>query len=498
MLDGLLQGIIVAFSVSGILYCFVGAFIGNVIGVLPGIGPLAAVSMLLPITYSLDMTGGLMMLAGIYYGASFGGATTSILLNLPGTAAHAVTCLDGHPMAVQGRAGSALFMAMFASFCGVCVGIVLMIFFSPALSNLAISFGPTEYFTLMALGLLAAAVLTTGSPIKGVASVMLGLIFGEIGTDVISGVVRFSFGVPELQDGVSLVVIAMAFFGVSDVFANAGSADKTAFITEQKITGNSIRPAKGEMLRSMKSIGRGSIVGSFFGILPGAGGTISSFIAYAIEKKVSREPGKFGQGAIEGVAGPEAANSAASITAFIPTLTLGIPGAAIMALMLGALMIHNVRPGPLMIVQHPEIFWGLVVSFFIGNFLLLVMNIPMIRLWVRLLTVPYRTIYPIILLLISVGVYSTNNDLVDVLFVLAFGVFGYVIACLKFQAAPLLLGFVLGPMMETHFRRALLVSDGDLMIFLTRPVSGTAIVVMVLMLIVVTYRRLKGHAPTSS
>lgn len=491
MIDNLLLGFSTAFSLHNLLYSFIGVFVGNLIGVLPGIGALAAISMLLPITYGLEPTGALMMLAGIYYGTSFGGATTSILLNLPGTASHAVVCVDGHPMAKQGRAGSAIFIAMFASFLGVCVGIVLMMFFSPMLTNAAFLFGPAEYFALMLLGLLAASALTTGSPLKGIASVVIGLIFGVIGTDVNSGVARFDFGVPELQDGLSLVALAMGLFGIADVLANAGLLGEGTFITNSKIKGGSIRPAKGEIKQSMPAIARGAASGSFFGILPGAGGTIASFMSYALEKKLAKKPERFGRGAIEGVAGPEAANSSAAITSFIPTLTLGIPGDAVMALMLGAMMIHNITPGPQLMAEHPSLFWGLLVSFWLGNLLLLLLNIPLIGMWVKLLSVPYRLIYPTVLFLICIGVYSSNNNLFDVGIVLAVGAFGYVATSLGFQPAPLLLGFVLGPMVEENFRRAMLLSRGDMTVLLTRPISGVCMAIAFLMLAMVAYKRLR-------
>jgi TctA family transporter len=358
MIDNLILGFQTAFSLHNLMYAFVGVVLGNLIGVLPGIGALAAISMLLPITYGLDPTGALLMLAGLYYGTSFGGATTSILLNLPGTASHAVVCVDGNPLARQGRGGQAIFMAMFASFLGVCVGIVLMMFFSPMLVDVAFLFGPSEYFALMLMGLLAASTLTSGSPLKGIASVVVGLIFGVVGTDVNSGVARFDFGIPELQDGIALVALAMGLFGITDVLANAANLGEGTLLTKG-IGGQSVRPGKGEIRKAMPSIARGSVIGSALGILPGAGGTMASFMSYATEKKASRTPELFGRGAMEGVSGPESANSSAAITAFIPTLTLGIPGDAVMALMLGALMIHNITPGPQLMVEYPAMFWGL-------------------------------------------------------------------------------------------------------------------------------------------
>lgn len=495
MLENVLLGFSTALSLENLMYCFFGVFVGNLIGVLPGIGALAAISMLLPITYGLDPIGALMMLAGIYYGTSFGGATTSILLNLPGTAAHAVVCVDGNPMSKQGRAGSALFIAMFASFFGVSVGVVMMMLFSPMLSEAAFLFGPSEYFALMLLGLLAASTLTTGSPLKGVAMVLVGLIFGVIGTDVNSGVARYDFGIPELQDGLSLVALAMGLFGVADVMANAGMLGKGSMVTQSRLSGKSIRPAKGEVKQSMPSIVRGAAGGSFFGILPGAGGTLAAFMSYALEKRIAKQPERFGRGAIEGVAGPESANSSAAITAFIPTLSLGIPGDAVMALMLGALMIHNIAPGPMFMAEHPAMFWGLLLSFWIGNIMLLLLNIPLIGMWVKMISVPYRFIFPTVLFLISIGVYSANNNLFDVGMVLALGVFGYVTTRLGFEPAPLLLGFVLGPMVEENFRRALLLSRGDMTVFLTRPISGICITLAIIMLSYVAYKRLRKPAP---
>ncbi len=491
VIQNLMGGFVIALSPNHLLYSFIGVFMGNLIGVLPGIGPLAAISMLLPVTYSLEPTGALMMLAGIYYGAQYGGATTSILLNLPGVASHAVTCLDGHPMAKKGKGGAALFMSMFASFIGATIGILLMMFFSPLLVDMAFKFGPAEYFAMMMLGLLAASTLAKGSPLKGIAMVVVGLVAGVIGTDVNSGVARFAFDVPELTDGIALVALAMGLFGISDILANANRIGTGNTVKESKITMRSLRLDKGEMKRSWLPILRGTGIGSFFGILPGTGSTIASFISYAVEKKVSKTPERFGHGAIEGVAGPEASNNAAAQTAFIPTMSLGIPGDAVMALMLGALMIHNIQPGPQMITQHPTIFWGLIASFWIGNLLLLVLNIPLIGMWVKLLTVPYRLIYPAVLFFICVGVYSTNNNMFDVGSVLVIGIFGYITMRLGFEPAPLLLGFVLGPMVEENFRRALLLSRGDMSVFVSRPISGTFMALCAALLLAVAYSRLR-------
>lgn len=491
MFDNLMLGAATAFSLHNLLYAFIGVLLGNIIGVLPGIGALAAISMLLPVTYGLDPIGALLMLAGLYYGTSFGGATTSILLNLPGTPSHAIVCVEGNPLARQGKGGVAIFMAMFSSFVGVAIGILVMTFFSPILTDLALVFGPAEYFSLMLLGLMAASTLTTGSPLKGIVSVVIGLLLGVIGIDVNSGVSRLSFGFPELQDGISLVALAMGLFGISDVLANAGHLGDGAIIANGNVKSSNMRPDLKTFRQSGGAIGRGSIVGSVLGILPGAGGSMASFMSYAVEKKVSRTPERFGKGAIEGVSGPEAANSSAAITAFIPTLTLGIPGDAIMALMLGALMIHNITPGPLLMMDHPELFWGLLVSFGIGNLMLLMLNIPLIKVWVKLLSVPYRLTYPVIIFLIAIGVYSANNNLFDVSIVLIIGVFGYLAASLGYQPAPLLLGFVLGPMLEENFRRALILSRGDLTVFFTEPISGWIMVCTILILLAVGVNQLR-------
>lgn len=494
MWENVLIGIDSAFSLHNLFFAFVGVFVGNLIGVLPGVGALTAISMLLPITYGLDPAAALMMLAGLYYGSSYGGATTTILLNLPGTPTHAVVSLDGHPMARQGRAGAALLMGMLASFIGASVGVVLISVAGPLFVQIAFKFGPAEYFSLMLLGLLAASTLSSGSPVKGVSMVVVGLILGIVGTDVNTGVARFTFDVPDLQDGLALVAVAMGLFGISDVLRNTNKIGEGTVISKGKIGWRAMRLEKGEFISSASAIGRGAGLGSFFGVLPGTGGTIASFISYAIEKKVNKNSNKFGKGAIEGVAGPESANSSAAITAFIPTLSLGIPGDAVMALMLGAMMIHNVLPGPQMMVEHPDVFWGLIVSFWIGNFFLLLLNVPLISMWVKILSVPYRLIYPAILLFICLGVFSTNNNLFDILVVLSIGIFGCMALGLKFEPAPLLLGFVLGPMMEENFRRALLLSRGDMMVFIERPISGVCIAIGIAIVAMVLFGRMKRRA----
>lgn len=491
MFENLLLGISTALSVHNLLYAFVGVLLGNIIGVLPGIGAMAALAMLLPVTYGLDPIGSMLMLAGLYYGTSFGGATTAILLNLPGTSEHAVVCLDGHPLAKQGRAGPAIFIAMFASFVGVSAGIVLVMFFSPLLSDMAFLFGPTEYFSLLLMGLLAASSVSTSSPLKGIAAVFLGCFLGTVGSDANTGVERFTFGIAELAEGLSIVALAMGLFGLTDVLNNVGTLREGSVISGAKVDRKSIRPSADDMKRSVGPMARGSALGSLIGVLPGAGSTLAAFLSYIVEKRVSRTPERFGSGAIEGVAGPESSNSSSSITSFIPTLTLGIPGDAVMALMLGALMIHDITPGPQLITQHPELFWGLVVSFWIGNFMLMVMNIPFIGIWVKLLSVKYRFIYPVILFLIAIGVYSGSNTLFEVGEVMAIGVAGAIFAYYGFQPAPIIIGVILGPMLEENFRRAMLLSRGDVSVFVTKPISAVFIGAIVLFLTFVVLREVR-------
>ncbi|MBY6346424.1 tripartite tricarboxylate transporter permease [Providencia rettgeri] len=487
ILSNLMHGFSVAFQLDNLMWAVFGVFMGNLIGVLPGMGVLAAISILLPLTYAMTPTAALIMLAGIYYGSQYGGGITSIMLNLPGTASHAVACLDGNPMARNGKAGSALFMLMLSSFFGATIGILAMILFSPVLVNVAFKFGPAEYFSMMMLGLLAGATLAKGSAIKGVAMVVMGLIFGVVGTDVNSGVSRFDFNIPELQDGLQIVALAMGLFGIADFLKNINRINSGHTKTIGKVSGRSLRPEKGDIKQSRGALVRGTAIGAAFGILPGTGPTIASFIAYATEKKVAKNPERFGRGAIEGIASPEAATSASTQTSFIPTLSLGIPGDPVMALMLGALIIHGIQPGPQMVVEHADMFWGLIASFWVGNILLLVLNLPLIGMWVRLLSVPFKYLYPAALFFVCVGVYSTNNNLFDVNIVLLFGVLGYFFMRLRFEAAPLLLGFVLGPMVEENFRRALLLSRGDPMIFLERPISMVFIIACVLLMLGLTY-----------
>ncbi|WP_119153511.1 tripartite tricarboxylate transporter permease [Caldimonas tepidiphila] len=471
ILSSLMTGLGSAMAPVTLLYCFVGVLLGTLIGVLPGIGALATISLLLPITYHIPPTAAIVMLAGVYYGAQYGGSTASILLNLPGTPSSAVACMDGYPMAKRGRAGVALFMTTVASFVGAMLGLVVLIAFSPAIADLGLKFGPAEYFAMMLLGLIAASTLASGSPAKGIAMVVLGLILGMVGTDVNSGVPRFDFGVPELMDGINLVALAMGVFGVSEVIASINKV--RASDVKEKITMRSMMPNRQELKDSALPMLRGTAIGGFFGALPGTGSSIASFMSYAVEKKVAKDPSRFGQGAIEGVTAPESANNAAAQTAFVPTLSLGIPGDAVMALMLGALIIHGIQPGPMLMAEQPDLFWGLIVSFAIGNIMLVILNIPLIGVWVAILRIPYRVLYPAILVFIALGVYSVNNNTFDILMVAAIGAAGYAMSVLRFEPAPLLLGFILGPLMEEHLRRALLLSRGDPMVFVDRPISAS-------------------------
>jgi TctA family transporter len=470
-LDGLLFGLQAALVPQTLLYCFIGVFLGTLIGVLPGIGALAAISLLLPTTYYIEPTAAIVMLAGVYYGAQYGGSTASILLNLPGTPSSVVACLDGYPMAKEGRAGVALFMTTIASFVGSMLGILVLVLFAPSIAELGLKFGAAEYFSMMVLGLIAASTLASGSPVKGLAMVVLGLLIGTIGVDVNSGQARFDFGILQLMDGVNLVALAMGIFGVSEIIASVLRAREG--VVADKITMRSMLPRRQEVKDSVVPMLRGTGVGGFFGALPGTGASIASFMSYALEKRVAKDPSRFGKGAIEGLTAPEAANNAAAQTAFVPTLSLGIPGDAVMALMLGALIMHGIQPGPRLMTEQPELFWGLIVSFGIGNVMLLILNIPLIGIWVAILKIPYRMLYPAILVFIGLGVYSVNSNTFDILMVAVIGLMGYGMMVMRFEAAPLLLGFVLGPLMEENLRRALLISRGQMSTFIDRPISAT-------------------------
>jgi TctA family transporter len=480
IIAGFGQGLMVAVQPENLLYCFVGVFLGTFIGVLPGIGSMAAISMLLPLTFYLDPTAAIVMIAGVYYGAEYGGSIASILMNIPGTPSSSITCIDGYPMAREGRAGIALFTSAIASFGGGIIGMVVMAVLAPALATLALNFGPTEYFAVILLGLVAASAVSNGSPVKGVAMVAAGLMLGTVGVDITTGAERFTMGIPEMRDGVHLVIVAMGLFGVGELItsirANATGAH------QNDIDYKKFYPTRAEWKSMFGPVWRGAGIGSFFGALPGTGQTVASAVAYAVEKKVSPNRANFGKGAVEGVAVPEAANNSATQTAFIPTLTLGVPGSASMALVIGALMMYGIVPGPRLLVDHADLFWGLVASFLIGNILLLILNIPMIGLWVRLLRIPYKYMYPTIIVLICMGVYSLNNNVFDIWLTLVFGWAGYLMKLFRFEPAPFLIGFVLGPMMEEQLRRAMLLSRGDPTTFLTRPISGTLIVITVLLL----------------
>ncbi|UDM51338.1 tripartite tricarboxylate transporter permease [Cupriavidus sp. MP-37] len=482
LLTNLSLGFSTALTFQNLAYAFLGCVLGTLIGVLPGLGPLATIAMLLPVTYTLPPVAALIMLAGIYYGAQYGGSTTAILVNLPGESSSVVTTIDGYQMARRGRAGVALATAGLGSFFAGCVATMILAAFAAPLSELAFKFGPAEYFSLMVLGLIGAVVLASGSLVKAIAMIVLGLLLGLVGTDVNSGAARFSFDVPELTDGLNFVSVAMGIFGFAEIIANLEQKEHRETFTDH-IT--NLFPTKEDFKRMIPAVLRGTALGSALGILPGGGASLASFAAYSLEKKTSKYPQEFGKGAIEGVAGPESANNAASQTSFIPLLTLGIPPNAVMALMVGAMTIHNIQPGPQVMTSNPALFWGLIASMWIGNLMLIVLNLPLIGIWVKLLKVPYRYLYPAILTFCCIGVYSVQNTTFDVFQTAAFGVVGYLFIKLRCEPAPLLLGFVLGPMMEENFRRSLLLSRGDFSVFVTRPLSlGLLIAAAVLVVIV--------------
>jgi TctA family transporter len=490
LFSNLALGFQTAISASALIYCVVGVTVGTFIGVLPGIGPLAAIGMLLPLTFYAPPTEALIMLAGIYYGSQYGGSTASILLNLPGTAGAAVTCLDGYPMARQGRAGVALFLTTVASFVGGVIGVVVLAAFAPALARVALSFGSPEYFSLMVLGLIMAALVGEGSQLRSLAMVIFGLLLGIVGIDVSTGQPRFMFDWNELGGGINLVIIATGLFGVAEIMANAGRM-RDPVMKPADISFRSMIPTREDMRLSWGATLRGTAIGSAIGILPGAGAALSTFIAYAVEKRVAKDPSRFGKGAVEGVVAPEASNNAAAQTAFVPTLSLGIPGDAVVALMLGALVIHGVVPGPRLIIDNPEMFWGLTVSFLIGNVLLVILNLPLVGIWVRLLLIPYRMLFPAILVFICIGVYSLNYSSFDVAMVIVFGVIGYALRLMQFSPAPLLLGLVLGPMLEQNLRRSLLIARGDPTIFFQRPISAVLLGGAVLLILVIARGELR-------
>jgi putative tricarboxylic transport membrane protein len=475
-------GFSVALSYQNLFYCFMGVILGTLIGVLPGIGPVATIAMLLPVTFTLQPISALIMLAGIYYGAQYGGSTTAILVNLPGESASVVTCIDGYQMARKGRAGAALGVSALGSFFAGCVATIIIALFAPPLAEVALKFGPAEYFSLMVLGLIAATVLASGSLIKAIAMVILGLLLGLVGTDVNSGVARFAFGVSELSDGIGFVSVAMGVFGFAEIIGNLEQKGTREVFTK-RVTG--LLPTWQDIKDCTPSVLRGTALGSFLGILPGGGALLASFAAYTLEKKVSWNSANFGKGAIQGVAAPESANNAGAQTSFIPLLTLGIPSNPVMALMIGAMMIQGIAPGPQVMTERPQLFWGMIASMWVGNLMLVVLNLPLIGMWIKLLTIPYRLLYPAILLFCCVGVYSLSNSPFDVMQTAVFGVVGYIWVKLECEPAPLILGFILGPLMEENLRRAMLLSRGDPLVFFQRPISLTMLVIAALLLLVV-------------
>lgn len=488
LLQHLALGLSVALTPENLFYCFMGCLLGTLIGILPGIGPVPTIAMLLPLTYVLPPTAGLIMLAGIYYGAQYGGSTTAILVALPGETSAVVTVIDGHQMARNGRAGSALAIAALGSFFAGTVATFLLAAFAPPLTEIAFKFGPAEYFSLMVTGLVGAVVLASGSLIKAICMIVLGLLIGIIGTDVNSGVARFDFNIPELQDGVDFAVVAMGVFGLAEILNNLAQRENRVNITD-KI--GKLYPNKQEFKESYPAVIRGTALGSALGILPGGGAVLSSFASYTLEKKITKQPERFGKGHPAGLAGPESANNAAAQTSFIPLLTLGIPGNAVMALMVGAMTIHSIQPGPQVMATHPELFWALIVSMWIGNLMLVVLNLPLIGLWIKLLKVPYRVLFPAITLFCVVGVYSLNYNVFDIYMMAIFGVIGYLWTKLRCEAAPLLLGVVLGPMLEENFRRALLLSRGDFSTFVTRPLSASLLFLALFLVVLVSLPAIK-------
>ncbi len=480
LVSHLALGFSVAFSFQNLGLAFIGCVVGTLIGVLPGIGPIATITMLLPVTFGLEPTGALIMLAGIYYGAQYGGSTTAILVNIPGEVTAVVTTLDGHQMAKQGRAGAALGIAAIGSFFAGCFSTLVVAALAVPLTRLALLFGPAEYFALMVAGLAFAVVLARGSVPKAIAMVLVGLLLSTVGTDLDTGLERMTFGYPPLSDGLDFAVLAMGLFGFAEVLRNLEAMEHRDHV---KRPIGSVLPTREDLRRSARPILRGTLLGAALGILPGNGAVLAPFASYTVEKKLARDPSRFGRGAIEGVAGPESANNAGAQTSFIPLLALGIPPNAVMALMVGAMTIHGIVPGPLVMVKSPNLFWGIIASMWIGNLMLLVINLPLVRLWVKFLDVPYRLMFPAILLFSCIGIYSVNNSTGDVIMAAALAIVGWILSKLDFETAPLLLGFVLGRLMEENLRRALAISRGQLATFIQRPLSGTLLAVAVVVLL---------------
>jgi putative tricarboxylic transport membrane protein len=482
LFSNLALGFSVAAQPVNIGFCLLGAFVGTLVGVLPGIGTVATVAMLLPITFGLPPVGALIMLAGIYYGAQYGGSTTSVLVNIPGEATSVVTCLDGHQMARQGRAGAALSIAAIGSFIAGCFATILVAGLAEPLTKVALLFGPAEYFALMVLGLIFAVVLAKGSVVKAITMILLGIVLSMVGTDIETGAARMTFELPELADGLGFANVAMGLFGFAEIIRNLEMSQESRELVQSKIKG--LMPTRKDLKDSAGAIARGTVLGSILGILPGGGAVVSSFAAYTFEKKISKHPERFGRGAIEGVAAPESANNAAAQTSFIPLLTLGIPPNAVMALMVGAMTIHGIVPGPQVMAKQPDLFWGMIASMWLGNLMLVVINLPLVGVWVSLLRVPYRLLFPSIIVFCCIGIYSINNSPADVLIAAGFGLFGYWLVKHDFEPAPLVLAFVLGPLMEENLRRAMLISRGDPSVFITRPISGGLILVAVILLVI--------------
>lgn len=481
LISNLLVGFQNALTVANLGYCFVGVLIGTLVGVLPGLGPVATLALLLPLTYALDPTAAVIMLAGIYYGSQYGGSTTAILMNIPGEAASLVTCIDGHKLAQRGRAGTALGVAAIASFLAGTVATLLIALASPLLSEVALYFGATEYFSLMALGLVGAVALSNGDILKAIAMVITGLLLGLVGTDINTGELRFTLDTLTLQDGIDFAVISMGFYGVAEILKNLQAMVATGSVSTLQVT--SPWPSKKDIADSLPSMTRGTLLGSLMGLLPGGGAMLSSFAAYTIEKRL-KKPGEtpVGEGNIRAVAAPEAANNAGAQTSFIPMLTLGIPSNAVMALLMGALIIQNITPGPQVIHTNPDLFWGLIVSMWIGNLFLVILNLPLVGLWVQILKIPYRFLYPAIMAICAIGVYSINYNTYDIVLMAAFALLGYIFYQLRCEPAPLILGFVLGPMMEENLRRAMLLSRGDVSVFFTSPISAVLLLTAVMLL----------------
>jgi putative tricarboxylic transport membrane protein len=492
ILNQLFMGFSVALQPMNLLYCLLGCMIGTMVGVLPGLGPTAAMSLLLPVTYHVEPVSAVIMLSGIFYGAMYGGSITSILVNIPGEAASVVTCLDGYQMARQGKAGRALGISAFGSFIAGTLGLIGLTFLAPPLAKAALRFGPPEYFSLMVLGLIVLTFLSSGSMIRALMMASFGLLAGSVGTDTVTGTARFTFGFTALMDGIGMIPVVMGLFGISEMLLNIETKmDREIFKTRVK----GLLPTRADWMQSKWALARGTVIGFFLGILPGGGAVLSSFVAYAVEKRCSKHPEKFGTGMIEGVASPEAANNAAAQSSFIPLMTLGIPANVVMAMLLGALIIHGVTPGPLLLTQHPQIFWGLIASMYLGNVLLVILNVPLIGMWVQVLRVPYPILMPLIILFCLIGSYTVANSVMDVFLMLLFGLVGYFMKKLKYDAPPFILAFVLGPMLEYSLKQSLIFSKGSFMIFVTRPITATCLAAALVLLLLPLLPHIRGRRP---